>query len=617
MISAHTPEPPRTRLRRLLTPRRLKQAVPHALAAAIALYGGLLRLDAFTGKYGTLEHPAWARFATHSVAPLAGQIRPSSIVWRREQRPYVGGDPINYLAYARGMQSFYQPHVREPVFLAMTRAGLWALDDQDAGVSLASAMGSVLAVFATYLVGAALLSPLAGLLASLGMAIEYDLITWAPDGWRDDAFTAMVLLAAWGLIRLRNRPSLSTALLAGTFCGLACLTRITALSFILPALLWIVAEKSYGSRRERVRFAAISTVILVAIVAPYLISCAIATGDPFLAINYHTGYYRFAEGQSATEPMGVGEYLRTKFANRPVATTDTALNGLFVQPFVTKWSGFEPWMPGLGAALKWLSLGGLAAAPFFAAGRLPLIILLTSLLPYIFTWNLGGGGEWRFTMHAYPFYIVAAVAFLILAVRAARSAVKDRMTMGRRTLRPIASRVAIVMAAAGLGITTYFVLPWFVIREAIAYGESTSVETGGRDLIFYRSGWSRPHREGVTVTVRVSRGERAIVRIPLLAKRDYEIVLRLDPVAPGKQERVSVLFNKQLVGALRLTWNPERVGSYRVLVPERMVRGGSNELAIIPASLVPAGSAGPQFAWLDPGDQAGVRLWYVRVLPTP
>ena len=76
------------------------------------------------------------------------------------------------------MTTFYQPHVREPVFLALTRAGLWALDDQDFGVSLASAVGSTLAIFATYLVGAALLSPLTGLLAALLMAVEIEMIAW-------------------------------------------------------------------------------------------------------------------------------------------------------------------------------------------------------------------------------------------------------------------------------------------------------------------------------------------------------------------------------------------------------------------------------------------------------
>ena len=90
------------------------------------------------------------------------------------------------------MQSFYQPHVREPVFLAMVHAGLWALDDQDFGVSLASAVGSMLAIFATYLVGAALLSPAAGLLAALLTATELEMVTWGVDGWRDDTFTATI-----------------------------------------------------------------------------------------------------------------------------------------------------------------------------------------------------------------------------------------------------------------------------------------------------------------------------------------------------------------------------------------------------------------------------------------
>src|SRR5688500_10122283 len=124
-----------------------------ALAAAllITLYGALLRLDAFTGKYGTLDRPAWARVLTHDIAPLARHLRPSTVHWRRAPRPCVGGDPITFLAFAREMTTFYQPHVRDPVFLATTRLGLWALDNQDAGISLASAAGSIVAIFAAYL----------------------------------------------------------------------------------------------------------------------------------------------------------------------------------------------------------------------------------------------------------------------------------------------------------------------------------------------------------------------------------------------------------------------------------------------------------------------------------
>ena len=155
-------------------------------------------------------------------------------------------------------------------------------------------------------------------------------------------------------------------------------------------------------------------------------------------------------------------------------------------------------------------------------------------------------------------------------------------------------------------------LPWFVTREAIVKGESVSVETGGRDRVFYRTGWSAPYTDGITA--RVSRGERASVHFPLPARRAYEIVLRLDPVAPGLQDRVAVLFNRKMAGLIRLTWNPERVGSYRLSVPERMVRAGSNELTLVPESIVTAGAAGPRFAWLDPTEKIGLRVWYVRVV---
>jgi hypothetical protein len=350
------------------------------------------------------------------------------------------------------------------------------------------------------------------------------------------------------------------------------------------------------------------------VVAPYLISCAIATGDPFFSINYHTIYYRHAEGRSIAEPMSAAEYLRTKLADRPIGTIDTALNGLFVQPFITKWNGLDHWIEGLGAVLPWLAVAGLAALPFFAAGRLLVVILLTSLAPYMVTWNVGGGSEWRFTMHAYPFYLVAAGCAAVGAVRVARILAVNRTALRRTSVVPLAVRAGVVAAAASVGVMAYFVLPWFVTREAIADGASTSVDTGERDLVFYRSGWSPAHKEGITV--RISRGERSVVRIPLPEKRHYEIVLRIDPIDPARPEPVNVLFNRHLVGVLRLSWNPERVGSYRVLVRDHMVRA-DNELTIIPGALVPAGSAGPRFAWLDPADRIGVRLWYVRVLPMP
>jgi hypothetical protein len=415
-------------------------------------------------------------------------------------------------------------------------------------------------------------------------------------------------------VRLRDKPTFGNALLAGALSGLACLTRITAFIFIVPGLVWLVLDGPRPLWIERAKRAGLAILVAAAIVGPYLINCAIATGDPLLSINYHTSFYRFAEGQPIDQPMSAAQYLKSKFAARPVATFDTGLNGLFVQPFITKWRGLEAWVPGAGLVLQWLALAGLVSWPFFASGRLTLVVPLSSLAPYIFTWNLAGGGEWRFTMHAYPFYLVAASTAIVGGARLLGSLVQNRGAVPRATLVLAGWRVAAVVLAAALGVAAYLLLPWYVIREAIANNESTSVETGVRDRVFYRTGWSRPHAEGL-VTVRVSRTERPVVRIPLSAKRDYDIVLRIDPAVPGTQNRVSVLFNRHLVGAIPLGWNPERVGTYRVRVTERMVTAGSNELIIIPNTLVTAGTAGPRFTWLDPADKIGVRLWYVRILP--
>ena len=572
-----------------------------AAALLITAYGALLRLDAFTGKYGTLAHPAWARLATYDVAPIARRLRPSSIAWGPDEHPYVGGDPITYLKFGRAMTSFYQAHVREPVFLALTRFGLWALDGQDAGVSLASAIGGVALIFATFLLGTAVASPAVGLAAAAMMAVDFDAITWAVDGWRDDTFTAAVLLAAWALVRFRERPNFRYAVLTGLTGVVACLTRITALSFIVPALVWIVLAGD--GRRERARQAALAFGILLVVVGPYLISCALATGDPFIAINYHTTYYRFAEGLPIGQPMSAGAYLRQKFAQHPVSTIDAGAVGLFVWPFITKWNGLSSWTPWLTTIGWWSALAGLAIWPFSPKGRLLIVILIASLLPYAFTWNVGGGGEWRFTMHVYPLYAIAAAQAWALLLS----------PWWRTAPRVLVWRAALVTAAGCAGTIAYIGLPWFVAREAIANGEALNVQTGDRDWVFYRSGWSEPHQDGI-VTARVSQDARTTVHFPLPSRKAFEIVLRVDPVAPERQERLTVLFNRQLIGTLRLSWDPARIGSYRLSLPVAWVRKGDNEITLVPDTLVPAGSAGPRFSWIDSGSPIGVRFWYLRVL---
>ena len=589
------------------------RALPLAAVLLLSAYAALIRLDALVEKYGTVDHPRWAAVLTTGVAPLGRRLRPFATGWSRVPQPYEGGDPINYLRYAREMQSFYQAHVREPVFLALTRACLWLLDDQDIALSFASALGSVLLVAGTWLVAASFLSRPSALAVALLMAVEYDVVTWSVDGWRDDTFAATVLWVTWACLRVRRDPSTRNMLLLGVLAGISCLTRITALSFVVPALVWLVLDARRAERPRRARGTAIAAAAATVLVAPYLVSCAIATGDPFLSINYHTVYYRAGEGLPTAGDVSAAAYIGGKFTRHPVATLDTGLNGIFVQPFVTKWNGLPPPVGRLRPLVMIAGAVGLLLLPFTPAGRLLLVVLFTSLLPYAFTWNVGGGDAWRFTMHAYPFYAIACFHAIDRAIAAARTIWRSPRAMpGRPPAATVLAGAAVAACVVALA-CAFVLLPWFVVREALAHREDVSIETGRRDWMFYRTGWSAPHDDGVIV--RVSRADRSLVRLPLPRGSAYEIVLRLDPLVPEVQQRLAVLFNRELVARFRLAWDPARMGTYRFRVQPAQIRAWSNELAVVPETLVPAASAGPRFGWLEPDERVGVRLWYVRILP--
>lgn len=593
---------------------RARRFLPLAVALVITAYGAVLRLDALVERYGAVAHPGWARFATHVLAPAGAAVRPFALGWPRLDSPYVGGDPVNYLKYAREMRGFYQAHIREPVFLALTRGFLWTLSNQDIAISFASLAGSVLAILGTYCLGARIASPAGGLLAALIMAIDRDNITWAPDGWRDDTFTAAVVWAAWALLKFRADRSIANAILVGVTAAVACLTRITALSFIVPALALLLVTSPRATRGALLGRLAIASCVLVVLVSPYLVNCAIQLHDPLIAINYHTGYYRYGEGLPSQQAMPASDYVRGKLARAPLTTLDTAIGGLTVQPFNTKWVGLDYSALWLRPVLRWSSLAGLLMLAFSPPGRLLLVMLFTSLVPYAFTWNIGGGGEWRFTMHAYPFYLVAAAYAWLQLVGAAQYLRRHRALPPWPTVRIGVVRAVAMATVIAVACLAYVATPWFVVVEALSRGEDVNVGAGPRDLPFFRRGWSQPRMEGLA-TVRVSLTDRATVWVPLPSVRAYDAVLRFDPVAPELQHQVIVLLNRHVIAQVRLGWDPQRVGSYRIVLPAEYVKAGGNELMLVPDALVAQEVAGPRFAWMRPGERLGLRLWYVRVLP--
>ena len=113
---------------------------------------------------------------------------------------------------------------------------------------------------------------------------------------------------------------------------------------------------------------------------------------------------------------------------------NTAVQGLTTYPFEIKWAGFNLWLRGLGRPLMWLSLAGMIAALWTRNGRFLAILLIASLLPYAFTWRIPGGGEWRFTMHAYPIYLIA-MAYAITGIVSAALAGREAFADARRAWR--------------------------------------------------------------------------------------------------------------------------------------------------------------------------------------
>jgi hypothetical protein len=394
--------------------RRLPAFALRAAAVALVVaYAGALRFEALVTRYWYDRAPPRAQV----LAAHLSSLHPRSLFWWPEEDRY-GADPFAYLRFAREMRGFYDAHVREPVHVAATRAGLVLTGGQDIGVSFASAAFSTATVGATYLLGAAVASPAAGLLAAGALAVEGQVIGQAVEGWRDETFTFFAVLSAWSLLRLFSHPCPRHAAVAGVTGGLALLTRLTSLSFLLPGLA-VVALMGGEHRRERLRHAAVAAGLAALVAAPYVLACAVAFGDPLFAVNYHTAFYRAREGLDAGAGQSWLQYLAPQRA--PLRFLDTMLVGLTHYPFANKWAGLDHVAPGVGRVLATAALAGLALMLFARRGRVFLVLLFSSLLPFAFTWPVRGGAEWRFTLHAYPLYLIAAALALEATFRTFRA----------------------------------------------------------------------------------------------------------------------------------------------------------------------------------------------------
>jgi hypothetical protein len=610
-----------------------RHVVAKALAwvalAAILGYGALLRLDAIAGRYGPVTSPSWlAAVQTRTVAAPAA-IRPASIGWEPELLyPHRDGslakyrsDPYTYLDTARNMTWFYAGHPREPVFPFVTRLFLHGLAWQDVAVSFASALFSLLAVWFTYLLGAAVWSRPVGLIAALGLSLDADILSLSSLGWRDDAYMALAVLCAYlalrwwkagppgtSAIRVLGRTVDATylaAAVAGLAGGFAFLTRITAMTFLLPGLVWLFVERRTGWRRQLIAVS-VAVILTLLVAGPFFFNCWRVLGDPFYSFNVHGSVYSLAEGRPEYTRGTIG-YVSEKFARRPMLMIDTVTQGLTTYPFANKWRGLRPWLEGVDRWASAAAIVGLAVLAASPAGRLLIVMLVGSTIPFAFTWNVDP--DYRFTVQAYPFLLVAAgVAVAVVADLVRRVLVprhlRSETAWWHTPWRPWAATV-------GLGAVTLFLVwrvsPPLVFTESLRVREDATLAAGGRDGAFFGDGWS-PVIPGANVNQRMTANEGELAfRLP--EEGEYHATLRMDPFPrplagspPAQLPAVDVLLNGISVATIQLEWTPDRVGMYRVVFPQSAVRRGGNQLIL-------------RVRQSPPADGQAVSLWYVRVHP--
>lgn len=555
-----------------------------------------------------------ARFGFGGTAHQAmRQIRawhPRALNWAPASGAPYEGDPYSYLGFAREMGGFYDASVREPLFVLLTKAGLYLSNDHDVGITLASGVASVLLVLGTYLLGSYAFGRAVGLLAATGMAVERFVVGLSVQGWRDDTFALLVVLWAYALLRLRKEKTFGAAVIAGLIGGAACLTRITSLSFLVPGYGLLLLARVGWPPRRRLELVGVSVVLVLALVAPFLVNCAIVYGDPLYSINYHADFYLKRESRATARDGGWLELLRQRF--RPFQLLDTAFIGVASYPFSNKWNGFDYWWFGLGRWLSYASLFGALAALWSPLGRMLWVVYTSALLPYAFTYETPGGAEWRFTLLAYPFLLIAAGLALATVARLvdprnARRWVRHLFERRRTVARTLALNLGLVGSAWVLSCALYYMR----VAETVRAGATARVHAGPRDALFLNRGWHLPRRRGA-ITVRASTKSTASLFLPLAEGRGYYLDFRLDPLTSHEGPMyLLVCAGGNVVLETTIERNAERLGSHTASLPGGVVEDGRNRIDLRVSAAPDGRCDGPR------AEEGALLFWFVRVRPAP
>lgn len=518
-------------------PIHLSRGVLAVLVCLVTLVALSFRFEALAIGYWGGESPDWA----DALASEIRELRPGAFEHTQTLRPYEG-DPFSYLTIARSMGPFYEPSAREPLFPWLTRLALSLAGGRDIGISFLSALSSTLVCLAIFGLGSRLLSPWTGLLAALLWAIDWEVILFSVQGWRDDLFSLEVAVCAAALISLHLKPSRRCAAVLGIAGGLTLLTRLSALTFLIPGLLAAVLLPGPVSRGDRARAAGESALWMLLLAGPFMAACAIGFGDPFHAVNVHAAFYSRRAGQE-----GVSSNVMQLFSTllSPWRFLETGFAGLTSYPFSIKWTGLGALFPGLGEVAKGLALASLPILLWRREGLIAIVVFVCSILPYAWTWNIPGGGEWRFTLPIYPLYLVSAAVAGETLFRTASGLLRKA---SRRQSAVNAGRYLVtgaLLAVSFLWVSRW--LDWLRVAEEIGQRRPALIEPGWQAGFFFKSGWTwtRPAEKAAAALA----GSEGYVRLPVPEGVGARVVMRLGSIQQSGRP-VEIFLGQRRLGSV-------------------------------------------------------------------
>ena len=125
-------------------------------------------------------------------------------------------------------------------------------------------------------------------------------------------------------------------------------------------------------------------------------------------------------------------------------------------------------------------------------------MFLGSLIPFSMTWTVLGGAEWRLTLFAYSFYLVAAFWVVDKVARFTRATIVARDTAPWEyvTRREILRAVALVLGIVAIVGLWAFAVPYAVAKESLTHGDEATIIAGPARSIVLCRGLVGPRHRG-------------------------------------------------------------------------------------------------------------------------